>query len=178
MAVTCPSDADSGECGFVEPVTVTVGPSTFHAEESFETTSGVLDCTVTGTTAATCEETYIGPAGLIGTDIDSITASDATLNTQMTTAAVTTTLSPSEIAFIPVTITAFAGSDSGAGAAATTSATGTKGTETDSSESSSSSSGNAAPPSESSNVAVRGNSHVLGWSAMGAGLLALTIVVF
>ncbi|KIX04451.1 uncharacterized protein Z518_05319 [Rhinocladiella mackenziei CBS 650.93] len=186
MAVACPSDADTFDCGLIEPITVTVGSSTFHAEESFETISVTLDCAVTGTTAATCEETYVGPAGLIETDIDSLTATDATINTQVTTTATTTTLSQTEIAFIPVTISAGAVSNASAGtgatgSASTTAATGSSETQSADSasgtSSSSSSSGSATPPTESGNGAAKSGFRVLASTAAGAGLIGLTIAL-
>ena len=189
MVVACPTDADSNDCGFAEPITVTVGSSTFHAEESFETISVVLDCAVTGTTAATCEETYVGPADLLETDIGTLSATDVLTNTQLTTTAVTTTLSQSEIAFLPVTITAFAGSgasigggESGSAFASTSARTGSSsGTSTAPSLSrtsvATSSSAGSATSSSNSSGGSRDGPLVLALTAATAGLIGLTILL-
>jgi len=194
MAIACPTDADADACGFPEPITVTVGPSTFHAEESFESTSVVLDCAVSGTTAAVCAETYVGPAGLIATDIS---AAASSFDTSVTTTAVTTTLSSTDVAFIPVTIVTTALGDAssntaslGASASASTaSATGTSGTQSTASASgstgssstgtsSASSTGGAVTPSSDSNEgASKGVSRTLAIAAAGAGLLGLIVLL-
>ena len=186
MVIQCPIGADPDNCGFPEPITVTVGPSTFRAEESFETLTAVVDCKVTGTTAALCEETYVGPADLIETDTDFLTATDASLNTQITTSAVTTALSQSDIAFIPVTITALAKSSASAGAGASesastapTTASGTQTTDSTSGTSGSSTStgGSASPSNDSNNRASRGSSGMLALTAVSVWLTGLAIFI-
>ncbi|KAJ9501350.1 hypothetical protein H2202_003144 [Exophiala xenobiotica] len=192
MAIACPTDADSVDCGFAGPITVTVGPSTFHAQESFESTSVVLDCKMTGTTAAMCAETFVGPAGLLATDISSLTASDASFDTSLTTTATTTTLASTDMAYIPITLTDSLGDDttlsttaaSGAsGSASTASGTGSSATQTTGSSSTTSgssgtsSSGRASPSSDTNSGANRGDSRMLGCAAVGAGLVGLTIML-
>lgn len=187
MAVAC-AGTDDDACGFTEAVTVTVGPSTFHAEEAFESTSVVLNCEVTGTTEAVCEETYVGPAALLATDLDSLTASDATINTAITTTAVTTTLSASEIVYIAVTLTSdlgnassntasesgstASGSTASATGSTTSSATGSSDTGASSTTSSGSNSG-----SSSGNAASRADSRWFAGAAAGTGLIGLMILL-
>lgn len=183
MKLSCPDGEDSVACGFAEPVTVTAGPSTFHAEEAFESISVVLDCQVTGTTEATCVETYVGPAGLIE-DMDSAT-DDPYTNTDITTTTVTTVLSPSDMAWIPVTITAGGGSNSttthSSGSAHTSHASTTSGSSSTTGGRQTSGTGSAtANPTQSlatasPNSANKADYRVLGWTAMGAGLMGLTI---
>ncbi|KAL6248376.1 hypothetical protein RBB50_004631 [Rhinocladiella similis] len=192
MAVACPSDAGSTDCGIDGPITVTVGPSTFHAEESFESTSVVLDCTVSGTTAAACAETFVGPAGLIATDAPSLTNTEASFDTSITSTATSTTLGPTDMSYIPITLTDSLGDDSGLLTTASTGASGSSSTASSTAGSSSSSSsatssssgtsgtssGSASPTGDSSNGASGGGFRMLTWSAMGAGLVGLTIMLF
>lgn len=124
IAVACPTDSSSDsdlDCGFDEPITVTVGPSTFHAEESFEGVTAILECSLDGSSSAICAETYIGPAYLIDSDLD-LTASDATTNTALITTATSTSLSGTDIVFIPVTLVddLEGPAETGAGATAST----------------------------------------------------------
>jgi hypothetical protein len=112
----CASGSDSNNCGFGDSnITVTYGPSTFIATETISSDTVAFDCTLTGTTAGVCKQTYIGPAG----DLDfSATAGSVptSYNTAITTEVTTTTLAPTDFAFVPVTIT----SVGKAGATATT----------------------------------------------------------
>lgn len=138
IAVACPTDVDSNDCGFDEPITVTVGPSTFHAEESFEGITAILECSLDGSSSALCAETFIGPAYLVDSDLD-LTASDATTDTALITTATSTSLSGTDIVFIPVTLvsdldaaaetgaTATASTASETGSAATTGSTASNG---------------------------------------------------
>lgn len=190
MVVACPSSASDTDCGLFEPVTVTVGPQTFHVSiaETFDDITVVLDCAVDGTTAATCEQTYVGPEVYLETDISVLTASDATSNTAITTSVTSTVLAQSEISFIGITLvdsidTSGAATTGASGTASTASSTGT-GTRTGSGSSTASQTGG---PSTSSgtgaasasgtgtgNGASRTDSHALAFSVFGAGLLVLT----
>ncbi|OQU99132.1 hypothetical protein CLAIMM_04810 isoform 2 [Cladophialophora immunda] len=188
MAISCPTNADMSECGFgPDAVTITFGPSTFRAAETLDPLSLVLDCNVKGTTAATCTETYIGPADILDTETatatDSSTVTDT--DTKMITTTTTTVLSQSEIVFIPVTITAFADSSNNTGA----STTGASGSASTASSTGSESSGAASSSTSTSTSATgiatdQGSSGVrIGatrWelvSAAGAGLIGLTLIL-
>ena len=55
LAIGCPSDSSSDECGFLTPITVTVGPSTFHfgpMPTGIYNLLGELDCAITATMEA------------------------------------------------------------------------------------------------------------------------------
>ncbi|KEF55447.1 uncharacterized protein A1O9_08197 [Exophiala aquamarina CBS 119918] len=191
MVVACPSSASDTDCGLFEPVTVTVGPQTFHVsiDEPSDDITVVLDCAMDGTTAATCAQTYIGPQAFLETDISVLTASDATTNTAITTSVTSTVLAQSEISFIGITlvdsIDASAAATTGAsGTASTASSTGS-GTSTSSGSStasqtggSSTSSGTAAATGTgTSNGASRTDGRPLVFSVLGAGLLGLTALL-
>ncbi|OAP64824.1 hypothetical protein AYL99_00796 [Fonsecaea erecta] len=185
MAISCPSNADMSECGFgPDAVTITFGPSTFRAAETLDPLSLMLDCNVKGTTAATCTETYIGPADILDTETATATDSITDTDTKMITTTTTTVLSQSEIVFIPVTITAFADSSSNT-SATTTGASGSTAslatatsTGSGSSSSASSSASASTSPLDQSNSA--GSVGATRWelvSAAGAGLIGLTLVL-
>jgi len=197
LAVACPTNAGSDNDCAMADVTVTVGPSTFHAEESFESTSVILDCQVTGTTAATCSETYVGPVGLLETDVSFLTAVSATFDTSITTTATTTTLAASEIIFIPVTLTTGLGDSSdntaaasGSSGSAPTAASGSSGSAptaqstgsgggsgTSSSGSSTTTSSTAVSTDQSSGSAPnKGDSWMLACAAAGTGLMGMLIL--
>ena len=194
MVVACPSTASDTDCGLYEPVTVTVGPKTFHVSiaEPTDDVTVVLDCAIDGTTAATCAQTYVGPEDFLETDISVLTASDATSNTAITTSITSTVLAQSEISFIGVTlvdsIDASAAATTGAsGTASTASSTGSasgSGTRTGSGSStvsqtgSSTASGTASSTaSGTGNGAGRTDSRALTFSVLGAALLGLTALV-
>ncbi|OAL40384.1 hypothetical protein AYO20_00120 [Fonsecaea nubica] len=184
MAISCPSNADMSECGFgPDAVTITFGPSTFKALETFDPLSLVLDCNVKGTTAVTCTETYIGPADVLNaqtaTDADALTATDT--DTQIITTTSVTVLSQSEIVFMPVTITAFADSSDNT-SAGTTGASGTESTATStgsgtSGTASNSASGSASATNDSNSGASVGATRWEFVSAVGAGLIGLTMML-
>ncbi|RVX75119.1 hypothetical protein B0A52_01396 [Exophiala mesophila] len=198
LAVTCPtetSDSDLG-CGFDEPITVTVGPSTFHAEESFEGITAILECSLDGTTSALCAETYIGPAYLIDADVDDLTATDATTDTSLITTSTSTSLTGTDIVFIPVTLvsdlegpaetgagattstasqTGTTASNSGSGTTATTGTTGT--TSATGSSTASATGADAAATTSSGNGAGRADGSMLTLSGFGAGLLGLAALL-
>ncbi|EXJ84769.1 hypothetical protein A1O3_05441 [Capronia epimyces CBS 606.96] len=186
LAVSCPSGEDQNSCGFADSITVTVGPSTFRAQESFESLTVELDCVITGTTAATCKETFVGPADLIDSDADGtslVPASEtaAAANTQITTTAITTTLASSDIAYIPVTITTGSGA-SGSGASSSASASASAASATGSSTAtstsgSSTSSGSATPSSNSNSGAGKTDARLLALGATGAGFIGLIIAL-
>ncbi|KAJ9639095.1 uncharacterized protein PV06_07352 [Exophiala oligosperma] len=191
MAVACPSGTDSNDCGIVGAITVTVGASTFHAQESFESTSVIIDCKVSGTTAADCAETYVGPAGLIATDAPSLTNTDASFDTSITSTVTSTTLGPTDMSYVPVTLTDSLGDGSGSSTTASTGASGSSSTasatsggassssssKTSGSSGTSSGSGSATPTADNNNGASGGDSRMLAWSAMGAGLVGMMIML-
>ncbi|KIV87441.1 hypothetical protein PV11_02986 [Exophiala sideris] len=196
MAVGCPTDVDANDCGFPTPITVTVGPSTFYASESFESTSAIVDCALTGTTAGVCAETYIGPADMFDdTDTSALTATDASSDTSITTTATTVTLSSTDITYIPITLTTgelqvlTAAGTGATGSESTPSATGTtssSGSQTAASTSAtgstksgtSTSSGTAATASSGSkNGASKGDSRMMACGAVGAGLVGLLSIM-
>ncbi|KIW21040.1 hypothetical protein PV08_01619 [Exophiala spinifera] len=108
MAIACPTDADVNDCGLDGPLTVTVGPSTFHVQETYESTSVIIDCKVSGTTAANCAETYVGPYGLIATE-----TATGSFDSSITSTVTSTTLGPTDITFMAITLTDSLGDDSG-----------------------------------------------------------------
>lgn len=161
--------------------------------EALDGITAVLDCQIDGTTAATCDQTYIGPVSLLGDDQDSSTATDVTTtNTALTTLESTTTLEQSLIAFIPITLVdsiesaAETGASGSASTAANTNsmastsggssstAAQTGGSSTASQTSGSSTASATASPSGNSDSGaskVQGGTLVL--SAVGAGLMGL-----
>ncbi|KAK5074803.1 hypothetical protein LTS08_005628 [Lithohypha guttulata] len=57
LAIQCAPQATT-ECDFPSPITVTVGPSTFHLDPTgIYYPLGLVDCTLSGTTAAVCAVT-------------------------------------------------------------------------------------------------------------------------
>lgn len=196
LVVACPTGSSetatdlSAECAFDEPITVTVGPSTFYAEEAYESLSAIIDCKVDGTSAATCAASYVGPEYLLETDLSVLTASDFSTNTAITTSATTTVLSGTDIAFVPVTLTDDLGAaETGASAGASTaSQTSTRGSGTSSGSSTATASGasrtgsatgssattSATTTAQSGNGAGRTDVRALAFTALGAGLLGLT----
>lgn len=179
----CPSDVDSSDCGFGSGlVTATFGPSTLAVTESIDSLIATLDCVVSGTTAASCVQTYTGPAGFFeeatATD-DSLTASDSSFDTHITTSVTTTILAQSEMAFVPITLTAFANAQgtgsagTGAGAGLSTVTSTSQGAQTTASSTSSatSSGGNA-----SGNTASIAGAQ-LKWIAGTAALMGLAVML-
>jgi len=136
VAFGCAPGVDSSDCGFgPDTVTLTVGASTFRATETLDSFSLLVDCSLTGSTAAVCVQTYMGPVGdfdiATNTDDDqTATAVDTSFDTQITTTATTTTLSHSDIQFIAITLTAFGNGThtNGATESTTTASTGASGT--------------------------------------------------
>lgn len=187
MVVACPSSVSAEDCGIFTPITVTVGPSTFHVSLEDEVTV-VLDCALAGTTGATCDQTFIGPQYFLETDLSILTATDITTsNTEITTSVTSTVLAPSDISFISITLVdsldaANAASTGASGTASTASSTGsgtrTSGASSTAAQTSGSSTGTstgAATTSGSGNSgASRTDSRALAFSALGAGLLGLT----
>ncbi|EXJ75302.1 uncharacterized protein A1O5_01998 [Cladophialophora psammophila CBS 110553] len=175
MAISCPTNADMTECGFgPDAVTITYGPSTFLAAETLDPLSLMLDCNLKGTTAATCTETYIGPADILdavtATATDSSTATDT--STKLITTTTTTVLSQSELVFIPVTITAFGDSSSNTGASGSASTAASTGS------AAASSSGSGSSTVQSNNGGSVGATRWELVSAAGAGLIGLTLMLF
>ncbi|EXJ94174.1 hypothetical protein A1O1_02567 [Capronia coronata CBS 617.96] len=194
IAVSCPTGTDDTDCGFADTLTVTVGPSTFRVEETFESLTVELECALTGTTAATCEETYVGPAYMIDSDQGDSAALTATalddINTQITTTAVTTTLSSTDIVFLPVTITAGPGSGAVASASASASASPSASTAsttaaispsthggTSSGGPSTTTSGSTTPSVDSNSGAGKVDARLLAVSAAGVGLVGLIVTL-
>lgn len=189
-------DLDSDACGLPEPITMTTGPKTLYLEESFESLSVALDCVVSGTTAALCKETFVGPAAYLETSTSAapLSASTTESGDGITTTTITTVLPQSEMVYAQVSLTtdlttSTAGT-AASGSAATASATGFSGTLVAGSTASGSgssavsgaasrtaSSGSATPSSDSGNTASRGDFRMLAWSTAGAGLLGLSILL-
>ena len=101
IAFGCPSGVDSSDCGYgAGQVTATFGPSTFLATEILDPLTVTLNCAVSGTTAASCIQTYVGPIGVFNaataTD-DSLTATDTSFNSQITTSVTTTILAQTDM---------------------------------------------------------------------------------
>ncbi|OCT44527.1 hypothetical protein CLCR_06189 [Cladophialophora carrionii] len=168
VAFGCPEGEDSSDCGFgLGQVTATFGSSTLIYTQTLDLLTLGLDCAVTGTTAAVCAQTYVGPAGYLDSDTatdDSLTATDASFNTQLTTSVSTTALSASEINGASSTS---AGTGPSEGASATTST---------SSASATSSGGNATSTTQNDD-AVRMGGQQLRWIVSGAGGLALVAIL-
>ncbi|KAI1608084.1 hypothetical protein EDD36DRAFT_423511 [Exophiala viscosa] len=198
MAVGCPTDVDADDCGFPTPITVTVGPSTFYASEAYESTSAIIDCQLTGTTAGVCAETYVGPADLFeDTDTSLLTASDASSDDSITTTATTVTLSSTDMVYIPVTLTTGAlqvisdsaastgatGSESTPQVTGTTSSSGSQTAESTAATGSTTGSTNsgtttssgtsATGSSGSTNGASKGDSRMMACGAVGAAVVGL-----
>lgn len=185
MVVACPSSVSAEDCVILTPVTVMVGPSTFHASSENGVTV-VLDCALDGTSAATCGQTFIGPQYYLEPDLSILTATDITpSNTEISTTITSTVLGPSEISFIPITLvdsldTAEAATTGASGTASTASSTGSgirtgSGSSTACQTSTSSTGSGAATASASGNSgASRTDSRTLAYSALSAGLLGLT----
>ncbi|EXJ55314.1 hypothetical protein A1O7_08241 [Cladophialophora yegresii CBS 114405] len=178
IAFGCPEGEDSTECGFgLGQVTATFGSSTLVYTQTFDSLTLGLDCAVTGTTAAVCAQTYIGPAGYLESDTatdDSLTATDASFNTQLTTSVSTTALSSSDIAFIPITLTAFPSNGASSTSAGTSASQGASATRSSSSASATASGGNATSTQNGDAVTISG--WQLRWVASGAGVLALLAI--
>ncbi|KAJ9658692.1 hypothetical protein H2198_003570 [Neophaeococcomyces mojaviensis] len=124
LAVQCAPGTDSSDCGFPEPITLTVGPSTFHYSPSgVYNILGELDCKVTGTTEASCIATqgvYDTASLATATDSDWVTKP---ASTSTTTSGV---LTGSELFFVSVTVTA--GLEKATGAASEITGAGTTAT--------------------------------------------------
>jgi len=132
-----------------------------------------LDCAVTGTTAAACTQTYVGPVGffdeLTATD-DSSTATDTSFNSQITTSVTSTALAQSDITFMPITLTAFANAAGGTslGTGSTSQTTQTTATSSDS--------GTAATATHTgAAIAMRDGQGK--WLAGAAGLMGLALML-
>jgi hypothetical protein len=96
VAFGCPSGTDPSECGFgTGIVTATFGPSTLVVTDIDAGLTATLNCAVEGVTAATCTQTYIGPADFLGEA--TATAETTVTNTAITTIVTTTTLGPSDM---------------------------------------------------------------------------------
>ncbi|ETI20866.1 hypothetical protein G647_07209 [Cladophialophora carrionii CBS 160.54] len=180
VAFGCPAGEDSSDCGFgLGQVTATFGSSTLIYTQTLDLLTLGLDCAVTGTTAAVCAQTYIGPAGYLESDTatdDSLTATDASFNTQLTTSVSTTALSASDIAFIPITLTAFPSNGASSTSAGTGASEGASATTSTSSASATSSGGNATSTTQNDD-AVKMGGQQLRWIASGAGVLALVAIL-
>ncbi|KAJ9613189.1 hypothetical protein H2200_003130 [Cladophialophora chaetospira] len=172
IAFGCPSGEDSSDCGFGSGlVTATFGSSTLAYTQTLDSLTLGLDCAVTGTTAATCTQTYVGPAGYLeemtATDL---TATDTSFNTQVTTSVTSTALAQTDVTFMPITLTAFANAAStGTGATSTSSGTHTTATSTGS--------GTAATATHTGAATAMGSLHGK-WALAGtAGLVGLAAMV-
>ncbi|KIW63808.1 hypothetical protein PV04_08780 [Phialophora macrospora] len=180
IAFGCPAGEDSSDCGFGGgQVTATFGSSTLVYSQTFDSLTLGLDCAVTGTTAATCAQTYIGPAGYLDSDTatdDSLTATDASFDTQITTTVTTTALSASDITFVPITLTAFANNDASSTSAGTGASEGASPT-TASSSTAATSSGSSSTFAAQSDDAASMSRPQLRWIASGAGLIGFAAIM-
>jgi hypothetical protein len=196
LVVACAPTVSASDCELPSPITVTAGPSTFIASleqvvTETDTITAQINCALDGTTAATCAQTFVGPANWL---VDQESAS--TTNTEIITTASTDVLTGTDVTFQSITLVdsidsgaaATTGpSGSGSTAASTKSGSGThsstgsasrtsSGSSTVSQTGSSTSSG-AGAASQTGNSATRTDSRALAFSVLGAGFLALTAFV-
>ncbi|KAK5060135.1 hypothetical protein LTR84_010019 [Exophiala bonariae] len=194
LVVACPATVSAVDCELPTPITVTAGPSTFVAGleqvvTETDTITAQINCVVEGTTAATCAQTFVGPANWL---VDQESAS--TTNTEITTTVTTDVLTGTDVTFQAITLVdsidsgaAATTGPSGSGSTAastrsgtgssTGSATGTSSGSSTVSQTGSSTSSGAGAASQTGNSASRTDSRALAFSALGAGLLALTAFV-
>lgn len=154
-------------------MTVTQGPSTLHLVVQDGPATIIDDCKLSGTTQAVCTETAIGPADFLTEDGSTATSS----NTAIITSSQAATLGPTDITFLPVTITAGAATGSSvAGGSTTPTGSAASGSSGSSSQSGgSSSTGTATASATGKNTADRSGLS-LGSSIM-AGLVGIIAMV-
>ncbi|KAK5954057.1 hypothetical protein OHC33_004628 [Knufia fluminis] len=187
LAITCPPDIDSNDCGFPEPITVTVGPSTYHQSPTgYYEAYGEFDCKITGTTEAACAATV---GAYEEGDIDS---EGSITGTAVSSRSTSTVVTGTDLLFVDVTITAGAvaeetgstsasgtgivsqgGSGSTSGFASVT-ASGSA-TQSESAGSSSSSASSAAAATASGNVAA--GVLEVGVAGLVAGMMGLPMLL-
>ena len=182
LALACPTDTDSNDCGLFPFQTLTVGPSTYNMYMSDEGFTGTQECTTYGTTSALCTESAAGDeanfpgvstATYEGTDIVmfpvTVTAGAALLSGGGDSTAAATTTGPSS-----TTAASSSGGSGSSGTAAITSAPSSSGAVTGSASGSS-----AVAPSASTGAAV-GHASAMGGAAgvvgAAAGLLGYLLV--
>ncbi|KAK5080621.1 hypothetical protein LTR70_008769 [Exophiala xenobiotica] len=195
LAIGCPPDSDSNECGFPSPITVTVGPSTLHfgpMPTGIYNLLGEFDCAITGTTEAVCAATV----GVYDTEyIGTATDTDWMTEVPKSSSSTTVTLSGEELAggFVAATITAGLGkgvesattTESGTGSESTSgtgSGTGRGAASTTSASTSASGSANGGDSTSSGVALATGNGAAaaaaaglsgLAYSGAAAGFMAL-----